>query len=266
MRRILIFVATAGLVLAAGGGTAIAAGQAVCIGSPGAQVRTPGSNGQCNHGDTLVTLANQSDVATLQSQVSSLQSDVSTLQSQVSSLQSDNATLKSEVSALQTTLSKVSYDPTGLNGKPTLKIDGANLQIVSGLGQTNDVNGVGNLFIGYDEFPGTQTGSHNLILGTGQTFTSYSGVIGGEFNHVSGPYSAVFGESNTASGVISSVSGGTGNTASGVASSVSGGGGNTASGDVSSVSGGGNNVASGDHSSILGGHGVTVSTQYGTGP
>jgi hypothetical protein len=64
--------------------------------------------------------------------------------SQASTLQSDNATLTGEISALQTKLSKVTYDPSGLNGLPTLKISGANLQIISGSGATDAaVNGLG---------------------------------------------------------------------------------------------------------------------------
>ena len=46
-------------------------------------------------------------------------------------------------------------------GKPTIQISGANLQLVNGSGSTETLNGAGNLVIGYDEMPGTQTGSHN---------------------------------------------------------------------------------------------------------
>jgi hypothetical protein len=263
MRRIVLFAATAALVLAVSSGTALAAGQQLCIGGPGAAVSTPDSNGQCKRNFTLTTLATQSEVTDLQSTVSDLQS---------------------RVSALETTLSKVSYTDSGLNGKPTLKISGANLQIVSGSGSTDGtVNGEGNLFIGYDEHPSTydQTGSHNLVLGEYQKFTSWGGLIAGIQNTLSGPNADVFGADNTASDQESSVSGGQGNTASGVYSSVSGGAGNTASltyssvsggesntasGYDSSVSGGSGNTASGNWSSILGGNGVTVSTDYGTSP
>ena len=53
------------------------------------------------------------------------ENEVSSLQSQESTLQRDNATLTGEISPLQTKLSKVTYDPSGLNGLPTLKISGA---------------------------------------------------------------------------------------------------------------------------------------------
>lgn len=60
------------------------------------------------------------------------------------------------------------YKPHGIDGKPTITLIDANLQIVSGSQSTaGPVNGTGNLVIGYDESPGTQTGSHNLVLGAG---------------------------------------------------------------------------------------------------
>jgi hypothetical protein len=283
MRRMLVLAATAALVMAASGGTALAAGQTLCSNGPGKGVDMPQANGQCKNGESALTLASESEVTALQTRVSALETD--------------NTTLKSDVSALQTTLSKVSYTASGLNGKPTLTITGANLQIISGSGSTNGpVNGEGNLFIGYDEFPGSQTGSHNLVLGRDQSFTSYSGLIAGESNQLFGPFAEVFGQRNTASGPWSSVSGGAGNQASGDISSVSGGMFNKASGFTSSVSGGEANKASGDQSSvsggidnkasgltsstsggesntasgpfssILGGNGITVATQDGTSP
>ena len=42
------------------------------------------------------------------------------------------STLRDKVTALEAKLSKVSYHADGLNGRPTLKISGANLQIVNG--------------------------------------------------------------------------------------------------------------------------------------
>ena len=57
----------------------------------------------------------------------------------------------------------------------------------------------------YDERRGTQTGSHNLVLGTEQSFTSYSGLVGGGANSITRPYAAVFGAGNKAFGNFSSV-------------------------------------------------------------
>jgi hypothetical protein len=276
--------------LAASAGSALAAaGQRLCIGAAGRPVTAPNSHGNCKKGQKVVTLATQSEIATLQrqitalngqragatspsttpsgqvsalqSQVAGLQSDDATLKGQVAGLQSDNATLKSEVSTLQSTLSNVSYDPHGLNGLPTLTVSGANLQIVNGWGTTDgSVNGLGNLIIGYDEHPQTraQTGSHNLILGEDQRFTSYGGLIGGYANTLTGPFSAVLGSDNFAQALGSTVTGGINNVASGTAATVSGGVNNGASGDDSSVSGGNRNLA-GDESSVTGGYGNTAS-------
>jgi hypothetical protein len=144
----------------------------------------------------------------------------------------------------------------GVGGKPTIQISGANLQILNGAGSTASVNGAGNLIIGYDENPGShaQTGSHDLILGDEQTFTSFAGLVAGRFNTISGEYSSVSGGAgNAASAIYASVSGGATNTASGVAASVTAGEENTASGKKASVSGGKQNNASNLYASVSGG-------------
>jgi len=138
----------------------------------------------------------------------------------------------------------------------TVLISGANLQVVSGAGSTNaDVNGTGNIIIGYDEnVENNKSGSHNLVVGYGHNYFSYGGIVVGYNNSIVGEYSSVSGGAyNTASGDVSSVSGGWGNIASGDLSSVSGGYYNTASGNRSSVSGGYYNTASGNYSSVSGG-------------
>ena len=84
---------------------------------------------------------------------------------------------------LNAMLPYVSYTAAGVGGKPTIKITGANVQLVSGSGRDGGaVNAMGNLVIGYDETPSTQTGSHNLVLGTHQAFTSYGAIVGGSHN------------------------------------------------------------------------------------
>jgi hypothetical protein len=121
-----------------------------------------------------------------------------------------------------------------------ITIEGANLHIVNGLGATNGfpappsfdpsqtvVNGVGNLIVGYNESRGSygpddRSGSHNLVVGSFQNFSSFGGLVAGQFSTISGPYASVSGGiSNTASGYFSSVSGGEFNTASGGVASVS---------------------------------------------
>jgi hypothetical protein len=272
----LILAATTVAALAASEGAALAStGQVLCVGAPGQPITAAqNSMGQCKQNQTQVTIATESEVSALEAQVS-------TLQGQVSALQATNAALSGDVSALKNTLSKVSYNPQGVNGQPTLTISGANLQVDNGTGQTDQENGLGNLFLGYDDSPGTQTGSHNLVLGYSQSFTSYGGIMGGWNNTLSGPDSLVFGVGDTAGGIASavtggfansatgfgaSISGGTSNAAGNYESSVSGGADNNASGWRASVSGGEYNTASGDYSSVLGGSGNTVTATNGTSP
>jgi hypothetical protein len=181
--------------------------------------------------------------------------------------------------------------------------DGVNVHVRSGSGATNgdtgsgpSVNGLGNIIVGYDEartVDSNKTGSHNLVVGPQNNYSSYGGLVAGVRNWAFGPNTSVSGGFNNAAagefssvsggeanrafqtsssisggfnnearGEFSSVSGGVGNEANDVASSVSGGEGNTASGYISSVSGGEGNTASGDYSSVSGGNGRTASGNH----
>jgi len=156
-------------------------------------------------------------------------------------------------------------------GQDTLRFQGMNVQIVNGSGSTTNNDGTGNLIIGYNEPRASDSGcpdgfdcnrrggSHNLLIGDSNNYTSYGGMVVGEENESSGPFASVSGGSqNKASGWWSSVTGGFRNTASGPVSSVTGGGTNTADGLVSSVSGGDQNIASGTWSSVSGGQSKTA--------
>jgi hypothetical protein len=137
------------------------------------------------------------------------------------------------------------YISSGVGGKPTVEFALVNVQIVNGDGSTASADGKGNLVIGYDESPGSQTGSHDLVLGQHQSYTSYGGLVGGFGNQVSGHYAAALGEANRASGT----------------EAVAAGDGNTASGIATSALGGFNNVVSSQFSALLGG----CSNRVGTG-
>jgi hypothetical protein len=173
-----------------------------------------------------------------------------------------------ELEALDKILPHLKYVESGVGGKPTIQFSGVNVQVVNGEGKTSAVNGAGNLIIGYDEEPGSQTGSHDLMLGTKQAYTSYGSILGGLGNTASGANTVVLGEANLAEGGQSGVLGGGGNKAtgrqaqvlggsgdlaSGVASVVSAGSENTASAQWATVSGGRHNIASGEWSSVSGG-------------
>src|SRR5262249_23459141 len=165
-------------------------------------------------------------------------------------------------------------------------ISGANLRIVNGLGSTETTNGLGNLIVGYNELrndPGSadvrtgylrallapdllsgahnwaadvRTGSHNIVMGSQNNFSSYGGLVVGLVNDISGAFASVKGGIfNIASGELASVSGGNGNMGEGGGSSISGGQVNAASGVLASVSGGSQNTASGNFSSVSGGGG-----------
>ena len=176
--------------------------------------------------------------------------------------------------------------PDGVGGlAQTLRVTGANFQIVSGSGATNgnpllpsstlltSTNGLGNLIVGYNELGNPngddRTGSHNIVVGHKNTYTEFGGLIAARQNSITSPFASVSGgRRNLASGLGASVSGGNRNTAGdvnsaigggvynlavGVYSSVSGGVFNSATGFVTAVSGGRYNTASGAYASVSGG-------------
>jgi hypothetical protein len=141
------------------------------------------------------------------------------------------------------------YVGNTVGNSPTVQFAGApgtgvNVQIVNGKGSTASDNGAGNLVIGYNESPGTQTGSHNLLLGTGQSDTSYGGIDAGTNNALIGPDASILGGSGNTAGA---------GPGAGIGATVSGGSNNRATGTSSSVSGGQNNLAAVQFGSITGG-------------
>ena len=148
-----------------------------------------------------------------------------------------------------------------------LSFTGMNVRVVNGTGTTNGAeDGLGNLIVGYNEertSGNVRTGSHNIIVGRANNYSSYGGIVVGYNNTIAGAHSSVTGGGNNiSSGNYSSVSGGTFNEANDWYSSISGGYSNEASGSYSSVSGGYSNTASGNSSSVSGGANRTVSGPY----
>lgn len=151
---------------------------------------------------------------------------------------------------------------TGTN----MTISGANLIINNGVGTTGTANGLGNLQLGYNELRNdtpnsdTRTGSHNLVLGSQNSYSSWGGIVTGSVNTISGVYACVEGGfNNTASGAFSNIGGGYQNVASANSTYIGGGGQNTASGPGASIAGGNSNTASGGSSAISGGYANTTS-------
>jgi Collagen triple helix repeat (20 copies) len=170
-----------------------------------------------------------------------------------------------EVTLLKSILPHIQFVASGVGHKPTVQFSGVNVQVVSGAGSTSGaLNGMGNLVIGYDENASlSQTGSHNLVLGEQQTFTSYGGIVAGFTNTISAPFASVTGGAkNQATGKEASISGGWTNTAGGEWSSVSGGGKNQATGKEASISGGWINTASAEDSSVSGGRENKAGNEY----
>lgn len=61
---------------------------------------------------------------------------------------------------------------SGVGGKPTVQFSAVNVQIVNGMASEATTNGEGNLVVGYNEKGGAQTGSHNLVLGGSNSYTT----------------------------------------------------------------------------------------------
>ncbi len=136
-----------------------------------------------------------------------------------------------------------STDITELNGlMDYLSVDinnheisfvGANLNILSGSGDTQTLNGLGNLIIGYNDNDGDlRSGSHNLVIGDKHSYSSFGGLVAGFDNSLSGDSASITGgRSNSAAGAYTIVAGGLDNQANGDTSAIGGGNGKTTNSD-----------------------------------
>jgi hypothetical protein len=198
------------------------------------------------------------------------------LPARVAELEAQVEAMEAQFAAMEELLQYVRVETAEINGLrgPHLIIEGANVHVRSGSGSTSDgcevsphgdpncdsLTGMGNVIIGYNEpawhrIDSPRAGSHNLIIGQEHSYTSFSGLVAGWRNRISGPAASVSGGmANKAIGHGSSVSGGQENDADGVASSISGGLANEANGFASSVNGGFRNSANGHESSVGGGN------------
>jgi hypothetical protein len=176
-------------------------------------------------------------------------------------------TLEARIATLEALLSNVTRGADPQTGQDTLQFSAMNVQIVNGNGYSDErsvPNGTGNLIIGYNEpnttgQPNERTGSHMLVVGFGQNYTGFGGIVAGADNTTRGAWSSVLGGTeNTASGSLSAISAGFRNSADSFATSVSGGRNNTAIGRFSSISGGLSNRTEGAFSTVSGGSDNTV--------
>jgi hypothetical protein len=187
------------------------------------------------------------------------------------------------------------------DGYDAAVFESINVQIINGNNNTLSKNGLGNLIVGYNENEisaaefcsisgnytegsclgvngiwanNVHTGSHNIVLGKGNSYDdnaalvagflnisnqNYGSVLSGENNQADGEMSVIVtGISNLSLGTYSSILSGSNNAAYGTAATVSGGASNIASNQLSHVSGGESNSAIGISSTVSGGKNRSV--------
>lgn len=215
------------------------------------------------------------ELAEVKLELGHLQSDIVVHDNGIATLSLRTTDAQERLSALETKTAPMSR--ARIDGQDSIAFDAVNVYVRNGEGGTATTNGVGNLIVGYHEQPSVvreRSGSHNLVLGVEHDYSSYGGVIAGEWNNIAGEHALVLGGSNnhatgqfavvvgggvhTASGGYSTIAGGYSGQTLALGSTVVGGASNVASGDSSTVVGGSHNVAAGWHSSISGGKNVQI--------
>lgn len=202
-----------------------------------------------------------------------LQEALDALLTRVAALEGQNATLVSTVTLLEGQLTDANNAIDALQTKTAaltatatdLYVQGVNLHVRSGSGTTDGaVNGLGNLIIGYNELASggsVRSGSHNLVMGRANGYSSYGSIINGTRNQVSAAYASVLsGEDNAATAAGAMVISGLQNTASFIRAVVVSGWRNTANGLDSAVLGGHLNATSASDSTVAGGQGQSSTT------
>lgn len=202
--------------------------------------------------------------------------NLASLEGRLKSLETENEALSSTVDEMTATLAGVRREGT------TLVFEGMNLQLLNGPFGDPQTNGLGNLIVGHNEQPGTQSGSANIVIGSEhQAFTSYGDIIGGAFNEGTARGALVTGVQNKAGGNYDGLLGGRFNEATEESTAVVGGaedrateiyavavGGrkNQANGAISVAIGGSENKSSGSFSFERGGNKVDASAGFATLP
>jgi hypothetical protein len=189
-------------------------------------ITTPQADGTCPTGKTKKAVANEADLTAAKARITKLEG------------------------LLKGVTRGTSHD------QPTLTFSGENVRIINGANSTSALNGRGNLILGYNEAPGPQAGSHNIIVGIGDAATSYGSLVVGVNDSSEGPFETVLGFNNFANRQYGTVLGGRDNGATGDYATVSGGVEGSASGFGSSISGGLHNTARGRDASVSGGFAV----------
>lgn len=249
-------------------------------------------------GNAIDIAALLATVTAMEARLTTLEADNTVLIAQTSTLEADISLLQSDNTLLQNLITEVvPYMQGGSDaqGNPTVFFSGANVHVNNG--SSTDINGLGNLVIGYDTNanPGSshgdfctvvdttwahaytsqsdcennggewgndsqKIGSHYLIIGNGNSYTQSGGIVTGSQNVANGGTGHIIGgRFNIASGSGSNIYGGQSNLASGFFSTIVAGRSNISSGSESNVTGGESNIASGTRSSVSGGEGNIAS-------
>lgn len=162
--------------------------------------------------------------------------------------------LTARVAALETLLAGVSR--VTVDGYPTIRITNANLQVVSGSGDTAGTpNGRGNIIIGYNEVTipdSPRSGSHMLVIGPGHAYSGHSGAVIGVENESGNAYASATGIGNRALAFDSTINGGYNNFIS-------------VGADYSTISGGSQHTVTGQYITVLGGRNIVASANYNHG-
>jgi hypothetical protein len=133
----------------------------------------------------------------------------------------------------------LTYQATGIGGKPTIVVKGANVQIRRGSDSVTK-DGTGNLIVGSGNqytVESTHTGSENLAVGYDHQWTGNANGLIGNFHNAVGNGNLLAGRQSTATGSSNFVSG-VGNSASGQGGGMLGGYFNTLAGDEAALAGG----------------------------
>jgi len=143
----------------------------------------------------------------------------------------------------------LTYQATGIGGKPTIVVKGANVQIRRGSDYVTK-DGTGNLIIGSGaQYPveSTHTGSENLVVGYDNKWSGNANGMFGSFHDAAGNSNLLAGRQSTSTGSSNFVSGV----------------GNTAEGQGGGMLGGYFNKLGGEESALAGGVQLTFKTTYG---
>ena len=146
--------------------------------------------------------AQQPTLADLAAQVKALAADLKQASALAARQQQAIDVLRTSNDALTSKLGCV----LRFSGPRDFIVDGCNLHVQNGAGQTGTMNSYGNLIIGYNKNEGSiRTGSHNLVVGDLHGYTSYGGVVTGTENTLNGANATILGGGLNHANFISAV-------------------------------------------------------------